>query len=278
MARKTLYDIIDEYEISPTTAFSRVRHYYDDAEYYTDSSGYFTETLKAYIENHIFENLPIRKAGQINLSDLLQDIGLSHLSGTKSFDDLFLFIELLACCQDSMPSKQSPDYALGKEMFDEAFKCINEILTTTNHKLVGPKNKRIVIQTDPTMEEAIEKVSDEELCVLLYKYKRYDNTLDGKKQILRNILSTLAPEIQTAKKNGTKNRLHDVANRIDDIANNFNVRHNNTAGKDKNNYASNLTDAEQGYWYDALYEAILLFMLEKDFDKAKDKLQKLRAK
>lgn len=278
MARKTLYDIIDEYEISPTTAFSRIRYYYDHAEYCADPSGYFTETLKDYIEYKIFKNLPIRKAGQINLSDLLQDIGLSHLSEAKTFDDLFLFIELLACCQDNMPSKQSPDYALGKEMFDEAFRCINEILITTGHKLVGPKDRRIVIQIDSTMEEAISKTDDEELSILLYKYRHYSNDNNDRKQILRSILSALAPEIQTSKKNSSKNRLHDVANRIDNIANNFNIRHNNTAGKDKNNYASNLTEAEQAYWYDALYGAILLFILEKDFDKTKEKLQEIRKK
>lgn len=194
---------------------------------------------------------------------------------SKTFDDVFLFIEFISCCYNVAQKRQSYSSWRAESIFENMAICISGILDATNHKLVDSKEGKIVIQSNSAMEEAIEEV-DENLGVLLYKYKHYSNTLDDKKQILRNILSALAPEIQTAKKNSTKNRLYDVANRIDDIANNFNIRHNNMAGKDENYYASNLTDVEQEYWDDALYKAILLFILEKDYDRAKDKLQKLR--
>ncbi|MBR2695478.1 hypothetical protein IKE86_01010 [Candidatus Saccharibacteria bacterium] len=276
MARKTLYDIIEENELKPTVAFARLRYYYERDIIIEDDWGY-QQSFKKLVELYAFEILPIRNAGQINLSDLMKDIGLNNLSGEKSFDDVFLFIEFIMCCYDTLMSQVSFPYRHNSNSFKNLINCINGILSATNCKLVKTPKGKIVIQEDQTAEEVIKKV-DESLGILLYKYKHYKNDLNDKKQILCNILSTLAPEIQTAKKNGTKNRLHDVANRIDDIANNFNVRHNNTVGKDKNDYASNLTDVEQEYWYDALYEAILLFILEKDYDKAKDKLQKLRNK
>lgn len=245
MARKTLYDIISENELSPNKAFSRLLYYYGRDTIIEDDWGY-KQTFKDLIEQYAFEVLPIRTTGQINLSDLMKDIGLDKLSGEKNFDDVFLFTEFILCCHDTLMNQVSFPYRYNNGLFRNLLSCIDGILDATNHKIVKTPKGKIVIQADPAMEEAVEKV-DDDLSVLLYKYKHYSNTFDDKKQILRSVLSTLAPEIQAAKKNSTKNRLTDVANRIDDIANNFNIRHNNTAGKDKNDYASNLTEAEQAY-------------------------------
>ena len=276
MARKNLYEIINNYALDSTTAFSRIRYYFDEARYYTDQNEYFDINLREYIEKYIFDRLPIRKAGQIDLSDLLHDIGLNSLSGQKSFDDLFIFIELLACCEDNMPSSGFLYYGVGKQMFNAIFKCINEVLSSINYRLVESKDGRIIIQNDPIMEEAINATEDEDLAILLYKYRRYGNAIEDKKQILLAILNVLAPEIQERRKSTKTNRYKETAIKIDNISNNFNIRHNNKNGKDKKEYAANLSDQEQEYWLDSLYETILVFILEKNYRKSSELLEKIQ--
>lgn len=64
MARKTLYDIIDEFEVSPAQAFSRILYYFDGKVYDTTYCNY-GHTLKYYINDYLFKSLPIRKAGGV---------------------------------------------------------------------------------------------------------------------------------------------------------------------------------------------------------------------
>lgn len=276
MTRKSLYDIIDEYEISPTKAFSRICYYFDGITYSTNYTN-CSHNLKYYINKHLFKDLPIRRAGQLDIDDLLLDIGLKPLDGKKNFDDVFLLIEFIVCCFDSF-NQCNIKYFFVNEMdgsciFKEVMRCIDEILLSTNHKLIETKRGRIVIQNDPAMEQAVLATEDEDLSVLLYKYRHYSNNASDKKQILVQIINKLEPKIQQKKSSKSHNRYYETADTIYNIANNFNVRHNNTSGSKKKEYACGLTEEEQEYWYDQLYNAIIIMILENDFSVMKGKLE-----
>lgn len=280
MARKSLFDIIDEFEVSPARAFSRILYFFDGKTYTTTYSNY-GHTLKYYINNYLFGSLPIRKAGESNIDELLCDIDLSlHGNNKKTFDDVFLLIELIVCCFDSY-SRCNIKYFFvdeknGRSIFNETMQCVNEILLATNHELVETKRGRIVIQSDSVMEQAVFATEDEELSVLLYKYRHYSNNISDKKQILVQIINKLEPRIQQKKNSKSHDRYYETADTINNIANNFNVRHNNTSGSKKKSYACELTEEEQEYWYDQLYNAILIMILEDDFLGAKNKLESVQ--
>ena len=90
------------------------------------------------------------------------------------------------------------------------------------------------------------------------------------------IINKLEPRIQQKKNSKSHDRYYETADTINNIANNFNVRHNNTSGSKKKSYACELTEEEQEYWYDQLYNAILIMILEDDFLGAKNKLESVQ--
>lgn len=277
MARKSLYDIIDEFEVSPAQAFSRILHFFDGKAYETIYCN-CGQTLKDYINEYLFKSLPIRKAGESSIDELLHDIGLSLRGGNKkTFDDVFLLIELIACCFDSYDQCNIKyffvDEKNGSSIFSETMQCINEILLATDHRLIETKRGRIVIQNDLAMEQAIMTTDDEDLSVLLYKYRHFSNDILDKKRILIQIVNKLEPMIQQKKKSKIRNRFYETADTVYNIANNFNVRHNNISGNNKKECACRLTEEEQEYWYDQLYNAIIIMILENDFSVMKNKLE-----
>ena len=62
MARKTLYNIVNEHELDSETAFARITYYFESDICSDDTWGHVT-TLKQLIEEDIFKYLPIRRAG-----------------------------------------------------------------------------------------------------------------------------------------------------------------------------------------------------------------------
>lgn len=116
---------------------------------------------------------------------------------------------------------------------------------------------------------AVAEISSEDtaMSILMYLHASLKGKLAEKKDILRRI----AQEYEPLFDKGIIG-FSDYFDKANNMLNNLDIRHNNKAGKKKNDLATSLTNEELENWYDELYQLLLFCILIKDNKDRKDKM------
>lgn len=150
-------------------------------------------------------------------------------------------------CEDAVP-----------EQFLRVKKTMDEYLSQCNHKSVYDSEQEsvLVIEDDPTVTAVVEVVdAPVSLDILKYNHHSLKGDLKSKKEILRNMGDTLEnreKELLRVDTNLKKTIFH--------ILNTMGIRHMNT--QNTTNVAKVGESLE--YWYDELYQMMLLAFLRMD--------------
>lgn len=270
MSRKNLYDIIATNKMTPTAAFSRIRYYFDHEEYAT-ASEFGTTTMRYFVGEYIFPCMPV-SSKYIDLNDFLRDIGLYNVSGEKTFDDVFLFIEFILLVIDSTPKNMAFRTTLvdGGNIYDDILVKIQVVLNETNHEIKEVNGHKIVLPKDYVVDQAAMLVSDT-IAYRLYEYNHFSNNgnMEGKRAILKAIADYIEPILQ--KKKGDQ-----VAILVSDMLNNLNIRHNNLEGSKKKAFITKMDDELLEQWYDKTYNAIVYLLISNEWRKTKTEYEQLK--
>lgn len=280
MSRKNLYEIIKEKQMTPTQAFMRIRYQFDHVCHDVHPNGYAhcrSMNVKDFICEHIFQYMPIAEA-RINLNDLLLDLGIA-LSGQKeSFDDVFVFIELIWCAVDSTPDdllRWTREYSGSPDIYSAIEHTIKITLDKLGYKEARIKEGRIVVAKNYKADQAAMLTNEEQATWDLMQYNHYSNNgnLSSKQSILKRLGDYLEPDLQT-RKDCDDAYLCQTANMVSELLNNYHIRHNNKDGNKKKGFVISMSDEELETWYDRTYNAIVAYIIEKE---ASDTARRMKA-
>lgn len=135
-------------------------------------------------------------------------------------------------------------------------------------KIFTEEEKVILIPKNPAATAVAEISStDTAMAILKYHHASLKGQLAEKKDILRRIAQEYEPILDNPIDGFT-----DYFKTAKNMLNNLDIRHNNKAGKKKNNLVTNLTNEELEKWYDELYQLLLFCVLVKDNKERKNKM------
>ncbi len=135
-------------------------------------------------------------------------------------------------------------------------------------KIFTEEEKVILIPKNPAATAVAEISStDTAMAILKYHHASLKGQLAEKKDILRRIAQEYEPILDNPIDGFT-----DYFKTAKNMLNNLDIRHNNKAGKKKNNLVTNLTNEELEKWYDEIYQLLLFCVLAKDNKERKNKM------
>ena len=148
-----------------------------------------------------------------------------------------------------------PTFEMLKEMMDSQ-------LESMNYKPIYSADKAqvIVVENDPAITAVVEVV-DPHLVAPILQYNHH--LLHGQLNEKKRILLTLGSDLE-ARRSDLKAANSTLESDIFFILNSFDIRHNNRDGSKKKDYIVNMSLSDLEYWYDNLFQMILLAFLELD--------------
>ena len=150
-------------------------------------------------------------------------------------------------------------YCDDNEIIVQTRTLINDIVASYNHALwYYESNEKIIIYEDKPEITAAAEIVAPELAADIVRYNHYSSKGDLK--IKRQILTALGRELE-AKRAMLSKHNSSLENAVFAILNNMGIRHNNIHNQE---VIKAFTDEEMEYWYDELYQMILLATLEID--------------
>ena len=219
-------------------------------------------SMSEVVDEHLFATWK-QRAYFTSLEDFLETVGFEQLTLEDDVESLVTVIEVVynfwmliyvrlyeedgVNCEDAVP-----------EQFLRVKKTMDEYLSQCNHKIVYDSEQEsvLVIEDNPTVTAVVEVVdAPVALDILKYNHHALKGDLKNKKEILRNMGDAL--------ENREKELLRVDANlkkAIFHILNTMGIRHMNAQN------TANVAKVGESleYWYDELYQMMLLAFLRMD--------------
>ena len=156
---------------------------------------------------------------------------------------------------------------------------VYEILDSLNYEILIKEDYQcFIIKKNTDSEETAKVIEDDGIATKILQYNDYTivNDIEAKRTILKHLADYFEQQKEEIKKCNTI-----LENNISFALNNFNIRHNNIAGKNENDFMKNINESEAIKLYDKVYFLMLIaFRLialkefEKDIEDIKKKISK----
>lgn len=219
-------------------------------------------SMSEVVDEHLFSTWK-QRAYCTSLEDFLETLGFEQLTLEDDVESLVTVIEVVynfwmliyvrlyeedgVTCEDAVP-----------EHFLRVKKTMDEYLSQCNHKIVYDSEQEsvLVIEDNPTVTAVVEVVdAPVALDILKYNHHALKGDLKSKKEILRNMgdaLENREKELLRVDANLKKTIFH--------VLNTMGIRHMNTQN------TANVAKVGESleYWYDELYQMMLLAFLRMD--------------
>lgn len=139
-------------------------------------------------------------------------------------------------------------------------------------KLEFPEEEKVILVPKNPAATAVAEIAPKEIAfaILKYNHASLKGQLEEKRQLLVSIANEYEPLLEKPVE-GFK----DYFAKTTGLLNNLNIRHNNTAGKNKNEIVAKMSPEELESWYDELYQLLLFCVLCKDNYERKGKVSEL---
>lgn len=162
-------------------------------------------------------------------------------------------------------------YAKDKIMID----LVYELLNSLNYEIITKEEYQcFIIKKNTDAEETAKVVENEDISTKILQYNDYTivNDKEAKRTILKHLADYFEQQKEEIKKYNTS-----LEKNISFALNNFNIRHNNIAGNNQNDFMRNITESETIKLYDKVYFLMLIaFRIAalKDFEKDIEDIRK----
>lgn len=267
MSRKSIFDILAErYDIEKD--IERMDLLFTDINVITVSSGRSRShyTLGGFITAYCFDDW-IGRGHCLDIDDFLENVEYSKNYTNSSNDNMDACLSVIETIYNfwtmaGIYAAQNEDIILTKEYFHLG-KIMSDCLSQLNHKTVyiAEKEQLLVIEDRPEIT-AVAEIVEPPLALEIIRYNHHSmrGNISHKRAVLRTLGAELEPKSKTlASINNT------FKESIFFMLNNLNIRHNNCDAADTKRYShfvEKMDNTELEYWYDELYQMILLAFLE----------------
>ena len=216
-----------------------------------------------------------QRHGCVNLADMKEKLDFDNRQSSNQEDMivcleyfcnlLYLANRKLYYC--SFPVIDSHQKTQQFVMLEDNIALLLEHLNYEKH--IFEKEEKVILTPKNPAATAVAEMSSEgtAMSILMYHHASLKGQLAEKKDILRRIAQEYEPILDNPIDGYT-----DYFKTANNMLNNLDIRHNNRAGKKKNDLAISLTDEELENWYDELYQLLLFCILIKDNKDRKDKM------
>ena len=277
MAHKNIFEILNE-------------QYDVQKEFNVINKLFYAPTIAVYLQQGQNQLGPVEQAidstcfyswkqrnGCVNLADVKEKLEFENRQSSNK-EDMIVCLEYMCNIIYLANSKlyynafHMPSSCQKTQQFIMLEDNIELLLNHLNYEkqIFEDQEKVILIPSDPAATATAEISSKETaIAILQYHHASLKGQLAEKKDILRRIAQEHEP-ILDAPIDGYTDYFKTAKNML----NNLDIRHNNKAGKKKNNLVINLTDEELEKWYDELYQLLLFCVLIKDNRDRKNTMEK----
>lgn len=228
-------------------------------------------TIEQMVDSYAFVNWK-QRGSCLNCDEMRHKIFISENVDTT--DEMVTILEyylnlINLLIQKRGVSRQNINFQYYNE-YPMLLSNIDLLLEHLHHekKIFTEEEKVILIPKNPAATAVAEISStDTAMAILKYHHASLKGQLAEKKDILRRIAQEHEPTLDNPIDGYT-----DYLKIAKNMLNNLDIRHNNKAGKKKNDLVTNLTNEELEKWYDELYQLLLFCVLAKDNKERKDKI------
>ena len=229
-------------------------------------------TLKETIQRKYFLSWKYRKRF-LFIDELMASLDLDYDSMNKSItiDKLLNYIELILNLMILINRYISTSVdKIGNILINN----INDLLEDLNYEKIHQQDLgRVIITEKNKLTTAVAEIRPEIIKPVI-EYRRF--SLKGDIEAKRNILKTLANEVEPLRKTFKGTTYSPFVEDTFYFLNSLNIRHNNIEGSKAQPIVAKMSDDELEEWYDRTYDMILgVFVLEK-YLKDKNKIDTLK--
>ncbi len=216
-----------------------------------------------------------QRGAYINCTEMKADLNLPQ-EYSQDIEDMLKGLEYYINILNSLKYKLnipgninflcSPAYAMLLQNIDILLEHINyETLESVEEEKV------ILIPNNPAAT-AVAEIAPKEIAFAILKYNHA--SLKGQLEEKRKLLVSIANEYEPLLDKPVEG-FKDYFAKTTGLLNNLNIRHNNKAGKNKNEIVAKMSPEELESWYDELYQLLLFCVLCKDNYERKGKVSEL---
>lgn len=262
-----LFELLEKREIDVSNEYRKLITLFKYESIYADG-----QTLAFLIDYYCFRKLSIRKSF-ISVGELFSFLKLDD--DFNNLNDLFVLIETL----ETLILQAQPYFKDVSQYYSQQFSARTEeisgniqyIIEKCNYKCYFKEEYVYVSPKSTEVEQVINIIDDFDIAIEFLHYNNHtlQGNLNEKRKILTLLASFIEPILNSKilKNNGFKNLESDIRFYL----NNFNIRHNNTEGKNKVKFADKLNDNDLEIWYDKAYNTILsVIIIEKEIKNSKE--------
>lgn len=203
------------------------------------------------------------------------DIRSLWVSAKSDVHDLFLLIEIVYNFWH-IANKGSYQFDSQRKELRLFKKVMDDCLAHYNYKAkYYPETERLIVVEDKPEATAVAEIIEQDLAYKVLQYNHYllKGDLQAKKDILLALGQDLEPE---------RERIKQINKPLEEgifyLLNNLHLRHNNKDSSSKNYrpFVEEMGDKTMEYWYDELYQMILLAHLQLDQEERNREIKQLK--
>lgn len=193
--------------------------------------------------------------------------GTAEILTTLEYYINVLFLVNVKCFKITHPRAFPPsEYHMLVSNIDILLEHINY------EKLEFPKEEKVILIPKNPASTAVAEIAPKEIAFAILKYNHA--SLKGQLEEKRKLLVSIANEYEPLLDKPVEG-FKDYFAKTTGLLNNLNIRHNNKAGKNKNEIVAKMSPEELESWYDELYQLLLFCVLCKDNYERKGKVSEL---
>lgn len=258
--RKSIFEILeDKYDFNKE--FKKISALFHGNIIYHTGYGYSVEIAV----NGVFHEWKGR-GSCINCQDMRQEIGIDAIlkQNEISPDDIILCLEYYVNILNIFTTKWLPasqEYSVNSNLslLQANIDLLLEHMNFMKHN-VEEEEKILLLPKDPAAVSVAE-TAPKDIAFAILKYNHA--SLKGQLEEKRRLLQSIANEYE-ALLNNPPTGFGEYFKTVKGLLNNLNIRHNNKAGKNKNDLVTNATPRILEANYDELYQMLLFCVLTKD--------------
>lgn len=268
MGRNNIFKLLEEKDnLSLSANIGRVRALYSGKFYFAYQINGANYTLKQFVNEFAFSSWKARNRC-IDMDDFLQTIGFEYIEAGSQFmtEDYLTEIEVIynfwniSCKYIDSHSDEFRCYDTRNELKNLMDACLSDF----NYKaFYNAETEQLIVAEDKPEVTAVAEIVEPQIAFEIIRYNHW--TLQGDFEAKKHILLTMAALLEPQ-----RDKLKHINRSLEDgiffMLNNLNLRHNNCAEGDKHykKEVATMTPIKLEYWYDELYQMILLADLELD--------------
>lgn len=278
MERRNIFDVVRE-NTDLDVEVERIQELFDTV--YTIENSIHSWTIYEVVNTDLFDEWKCR-GHCLELDDFLARAEYDALQDYASDggEPLLLFIELiynfwwlvdnkLKTLKDKLSTNRS--FYLLQEIMDD-------VLAQMNYKVYKlPEEECVLVGENKPEVTSVAEIIDHSLVLPVLQYNHF--ALKGDIKAKKGILLALGSDLE-AKRTSLGKIDKQLCSDIFYMLNNMNLRHNNVNQEDEAKYKAHvaqITEDELEFWYDELYQMILLAYLELDNEERKEKITQLKS-